>query len=201
MTLARERAIATAFLLAGDEDLREGMVAAQEMGVAVNVLGIPTTNAQDENQAATLIREADQHVLLPAALLEPFIRSSQADLPLGGSTGDERTTVRDVAVERPPADEDESRSASLAASEFAASWLQENPRGLPDLLAQAPVIPTRIDAELLSAVEAATGKSLREREGLRKDVRASFWSIVKAAAGSRTVGEDTGRGVQRAEDI
>lgn len=71
MTLARERAIATAFLLAGDEDLREGMVAAQEMGVAVNVIGIPTTQAGDENQAATLIREADQHILLPTAFLQP----------------------------------------------------------------------------------------------------------------------------------
>lgn len=43
MTLARERAIATAYLLGGDEDLREGVVAAQEMGVRVVVLGIPTT--------------------------------------------------------------------------------------------------------------------------------------------------------------
>ena len=40
MTLARERAIATAFLLAGDEDLREGVVAAGDMGVRVVVLGI-----------------------------------------------------------------------------------------------------------------------------------------------------------------
>jgi uncharacterized LabA/DUF88 family protein len=49
MTLARERAVATAFLLGGDEDLREGIVAAQEMGVAVNVMGIPTTHADQSN--------------------------------------------------------------------------------------------------------------------------------------------------------
>src|SRR5439155_13863806 len=37
MTLARERAVATAYLLGGDEDLREGVVAAQDMGMRVVV--------------------------------------------------------------------------------------------------------------------------------------------------------------------
>ena len=39
-TLARERAICDAFLLAGDEDLREGVKAAQDMGVRVTLIGI-----------------------------------------------------------------------------------------------------------------------------------------------------------------
>lgn len=40
MTLARERAVSEAFLLSGDEDLREGVVAAQDQGVRVTVIGI-----------------------------------------------------------------------------------------------------------------------------------------------------------------
>jgi uncharacterized LabA/DUF88 family protein len=42
MTLARERAIARAYLLSGDEDLREGVVAAQDMGVQAILIGVPT---------------------------------------------------------------------------------------------------------------------------------------------------------------
>ena len=52
MTLARERAIATAYLISGDEDIREGVVAAQDMGVRVVLLGIPPAS-QRFNQART----------------------------------------------------------------------------------------------------------------------------------------------------
>ena len=40
MTLARDRAIAEAFLLAGDEDLREGVKEAQDQGVRVTLIGV-----------------------------------------------------------------------------------------------------------------------------------------------------------------
>lgn len=40
MTLARERAIATAYLFGGDDDHREGVAAAQDMGVRVVLVGI-----------------------------------------------------------------------------------------------------------------------------------------------------------------
>lgn len=38
--LARERAVVTAFLVAGDEDLREGVASAQEQGVHVTLWGV-----------------------------------------------------------------------------------------------------------------------------------------------------------------
>ncbi len=60
MTLARPRAMAIAYLLAGDEDLREGAVAAQELGIRVVVLGIENPKG---NQALTLIMEADDHLI------------------------------------------------------------------------------------------------------------------------------------------
>ena len=62
MRLSENRAISTAFLLGGDEDLRQGVVEAQEMGVRVALVGIEPFDEQ--NQAATLIREADDLISL-----------------------------------------------------------------------------------------------------------------------------------------
>jgi uncharacterized LabA/DUF88 family protein len=63
--LARERSIVTAFLLAGDEDLREGVVTAQELGVHLTLWGL----GRQDNQARTLAAEADRVVALDAELL------------------------------------------------------------------------------------------------------------------------------------
>ena len=62
MRLSQNQAISTAYLLGGDEDLREGMVEAQEMGVRVVLVGIEPFGEQ--NQAGTLIREADDVIVL-----------------------------------------------------------------------------------------------------------------------------------------
>ncbi|MGH8571111.1 MAG: NYN domain-containing protein, partial [Gammaproteobacteria bacterium] len=70
MTLARERAIAAAYVLGGDEDLRAGVEAAQDMGIRVCVIGID--NPAERNQADTLIREADEHLLLNKKFLADF---------------------------------------------------------------------------------------------------------------------------------
>jgi hypothetical protein len=54
--LARNRAMADAVLLSGDEDIRVGMQQAQEFGVRVHLLGIePCRN----NQSSYLTQEAD----------------------------------------------------------------------------------------------------------------------------------------------
>ena len=60
--LSQNRAISTAYLLGGDEDLRQGVVEAQEVGVRVVLVGIEPFGEQ--NQAATLVREADDLVIL-----------------------------------------------------------------------------------------------------------------------------------------
>ncbi len=57
MRLSGEHAICTAFLLAGDEDLRQGVIEAQDYGVKVVLLGIQPTFGQ--NQATSLVHEAD----------------------------------------------------------------------------------------------------------------------------------------------
>lgn len=172
MTLARERAVATAFLLGGDEDLREGILAAQEMGVAVNVLGIPTAQTNQSNQAGSLIREADQHLMVPTAFLSRFFsRASAASM--------EAQRLAPSA----PAGASESEAVANAAMLFVASWWQSNGETeIEALLRQAPVIPKALDAELLNSIEAALGISLRARDDLRKDARSAFWSLIRYLA-------------------
>ena len=51
IVLSRNRAVSTVYLMSGDEDVREGVVEAQEFGVAVILLGIEPRSGQF-NQAA-----------------------------------------------------------------------------------------------------------------------------------------------------
>ncbi|MCL6554066.1 MAG: hypothetical protein K6W08_13230 [Firmicutes bacterium] len=60
LTLSRERAIARAYLLAGDEDLREAVVSCQGMGVQVVLMGVASTKP---NQSGSLRREADESLI------------------------------------------------------------------------------------------------------------------------------------------
>lgn len=74
MRLASEHAICTAFLVAGDEDLRQGVIEAQDYGVKVLLLGIEPTFGQ--NQAEPLVREADGvRVMTFEELKDCFTRS------------------------------------------------------------------------------------------------------------------------------
>jgi uncharacterized LabA/DUF88 family protein len=128
MTLARERAISCAYLVSGDEDLREGVVAAQDMGVQVVLLGVPGSHS---NQSAALIREADEHVVLPKEHWEEhFTRQRQEALPTKGTPT--------------PAD------AQTAGRAFARAWAEKaSSEDLDKLLNEKPRIPTELDAALL----------------------------------------------------
>jgi hypothetical protein len=164
MTLGRERAIAGAYLLSGDEDLREGVVAAQDMGVQVVLLGVPTR--QRTNQSAALIREADEHVVLPNDFWSPYfaLRGAATEQPQAAS-----------ASEVGPAE------AQAAGRAFAVKWLgdaTEDEAG--ELLGQFPRIPRDIDLALLVECEKTLG-SLRERQNLKHEVRGAFWSTLKEA--------------------
>ena len=56
VTLSRQRAIADAVVLTGDDDLRAAVEEAQSFGVRVHLLGIAPAR---ENQAAALVQAAD----------------------------------------------------------------------------------------------------------------------------------------------
>lgn len=82
MRLSQNRAISTAYLLGGDDDLRQGVVEAQEMGVRVVLVGIEPFGEQ--NQATTLVREADEIVILGEQELSPHFRLREASPPSAG---------------------------------------------------------------------------------------------------------------------
>ena len=166
MTLARERAVTTVFLLGGDEDLREGVVAAQEMGVLVVVLGIPTIGIG--NQAMSLVRESDEHIVLEAPFLSPFFSLRAAPSQMAS------------ALQNPPGQE----AALLAGQSFAADWARRaTAEEIRRLLDQAPILPNHLDRELLAAAEVTLG-SLHEQKSLRKDLRVGFWKALQDTTGS-----------------
>jgi len=161
ITLARERAISDAFLLAGDEDLREGVKAAQDMGVRVTLIGIETSEG-GRNQSRELQYEADEIVQLDTTQLSGFV-SGRPSVPDGsGSSGDPTSSVAD------------------AAAEFAERWAHEATREeIDSLLAGYPRIPGHLDPNLLAHVENTISASLRQRESLRHTARESFWNRIK----------------------
>lgn len=71
IVLSRNRSMSEAFLLSGDDDLREGILEAQEMGVRVTLIGVASLRGY--NQATTLVHAADATVTLEKHQVERFI--------------------------------------------------------------------------------------------------------------------------------
>lgn len=161
IVLAKERAISTAYLLAGDEDLREGVATAQEQGLQVILLGI-TPSGSRGNQALSLIREADEHIILTKEFWEPHLTLKEPEPP-------------------PPPGAPIPTPEELGAT-FAADWLaQAEPEELGRLLQQAPRIPIELDVEMIVTAERQLG-SLRGRDEEKRGLRAGFWKTARSTS-------------------
>lgn len=160
MTLARERAISDAFLLSGDEDLREGVRAAQDMGVRVTLIGI-CTHGNTHNQSRELVNEVDETIELTKEQLSAFL--SRRKPPTGSTLSND----------------DPMTSVSTAAGNFAEQWLKKAAKAeLSALLAVRPRIPVELDTDLLVSIENALGGTLRGQDQLRRTARQAFWQEV-----------------------
>ena len=129
--LATQRAIATAYLIGGDEDLREGVSEAQERCVRVVLIGVEPLNEQ--NLSPTLAMEADGVLVLDRPFVEPHFRLRDPEL---------------VAVVEP-----ENRRDPLALGRaFAVAWTEEASEDELGAAAEAVLrsIPTDIDRQLLA---------------------------------------------------
>lgn len=160
ITLSTERAISYAFLLGGDEDLREGVAEAQERGVRVTLLGIePPTEA---NLSPTLAMEADDVVVLNAAFVEPWLRLRQ-DEPSPSTPA--------------PADPSDPLVVGRA---FALAYSAHGGAATPaTLVAIRPrAIPFEIDRELLRYTRSALGVE-EVADEYRKGIRAGFWAALE----------------------
>ena len=161
MTLAQQRAISDAFLLSGDEDLREGVKAAQNVGVRVTLIGIQAPFGT-RNQSRDLANEADEIVTLAKKDLSSFI--SPRVQP------DKSRVLNNNQI---PA-------AELAAKEHAQDWLNEaTDLEIATLRSAFPRIPMSLDADLFLAVENAIEESLRGHDSVRKAIRKQFWSQIQ----------------------
>ena len=83
MELARNRAISDAILLSGDEDVRVGVVLAQQFGVRVHLIGIQPARG---NQARSLMQEADTTREWDAAIIGGFMAYVPPAAPVAAIT-------------------------------------------------------------------------------------------------------------------
>jgi uncharacterized LabA/DUF88 family protein len=187
LKLASEHAITTAFLFSGDEDLRQAVEEAQDLGVKVVLIGVAPT--LDSNQSDILVREADAHVTFEYQDLAecigrrevrpylPFIEGPRPEtpVPLPGFIEEPHDDIPILATPTSYGHEADSaappkESASAAAPDGEASvyhqigrtlgeeWLAQQPQDeIRYLRSVYPRIPRDVDSEILRRLVAASG--------------------------------------------
>lgn len=149
IVLSRNRAIAAAFVLGGDEDLMEGVAQAQEWGIPVFIVGIDPAGEDENNQSAELLREADDVILLGEDELGEFFE-----------------------LREDPSTETKARELGrVFASDLKEELAEEE---LESIERNRPRIPGEIDARLLQGAEEELG-SLWGNKPLRHALREGFW--------------------------
>ncbi len=157
IVLSHNRSMAHAFLLAGDEDLREGVEVAQEWGIPVTLLAVEAAQEGEENLSSQLLRGVDEVLTLGEDDVSEFMWPREEE------------------------DEDyvEPEEAHAVGRRFAESWVREaDDRRVDAVRDQVPQIPGALDAQLMEEADAALGVSLRNHRQLRHAVRDGFWAVV-----------------------
>lgn len=202
-TLAANRAVSRAVLLAGDEDMVPAVEAAQSYGVEVHVWSVEPPYGR--NQAERLVWEADGVHEIGRELLAPHVSVVERPAPVlvpgppavPPQAGPEPSALDPPAhptpallagLRRPvpvaPATPDPGVAAD-AGEHIAGKWLVTRGRdNLADLL-PGPALPTVIDRELLVAAEEELGRSLRPWPDARRAVRDGFWERLYREFGVR----------------
>ncbi len=171
MVLSQERSIRRAVVLSGDEDLREGIEYVQDRGVSVAVVGIDADG--DRNQSIELVREADEHLVLPTQTLVACVRrrgsQSTPSVPAQGSS-----TAGPVASSQD--------GYQTCAETFARRWLANATEGeVAALVAGKPKIPRELDAQMLQeATGGPGGHTISDSD--RRSMRREFWQTVTHTA-------------------
>lgn len=161
MVLAQERSISAAYLVTGDEDIRLAVIAAQRLGVRVVLVGVAGRTADEFTQATKLISEADKHVLLDQATLQPFYVNRKA-LPRSVSSA---AILAGAGAN--PTTEDIGRS-------FGRIWSADlTTMELRSLMGMRMHIPLPIDGQLRSDCNDVLPPNAK-----RPDLRAGFWKGV-----------------------
>lgn len=142
ITLARNRAMAACVLLSGDEDMRVGVLQAQEHGVRVHLLGIRgTTNSQSD----LLVQEADERWQWGADELRPFLTCTPRPQPEAAEAAAPLTA------------EEVDRELSQVARGEAEDIPEAEREGLIRYVRQTGMRPKAIDGRLLAKSRTAMG--------------------------------------------
>lgn len=171
MVLSQERSIHRAVVLSGDEDLREGVEYVQDRGVRVAVVGIEALG--ERSQSVELVREADESLVLPQAILAAAI--TRRTLP----TPPVPTPVAPVPPARPvqPAPPDAVPYAAHA-EQFAREWVgKATAEEIAAILADRPRITRELDALMLQYTVRAAKVATIEDEP-RRLMRRAFWTVI-----------------------
>ncbi|HEX8450870.1 MAG TPA: NYN domain-containing protein [Longimicrobium sp.] len=191
IVLPRNGAVRTIFLLSGDEDVREGVAEAQELGVAVVLIGIESPVGR-RNQAETLVREADDRIILSRTECLAFLGeiaggtlaptsgapAAQGSIPptsvptaLSAAGGSVQAGAAQPGVIGPD-------DWKAFGTKFAADWQSKNEASaIAAVIAGQPRLPITVDGPLLRAASAHFGVVLEE--GDRRAIRAGFWEGVR----------------------
>lgn len=171
--LSEERALSVAFLLGGDEDLREGVSEAQERGVRVVLMAVEPLN--ERNLSPTLAMEADDIMVFDRDFMAPHLRLRAEETA---------TTAIEVLV-------GESTDPEAIGRAFADALMSKStPEEITHLRRRRPRIPSELDRQLLDHAAATLGhRHVDEID--RKAIRAGFWqSLVASAEGSADAERD-----------
>lgn len=201
--LSMSRAIADAVLVAGDEDLCEGVQEAQGHGVRVTLLGVPGVN-----QSRLLLQQVDENRELSDEFWKRHFKvvCPTTEEPQPAPAPDEPMEARGpvnpvmaaslaAALERSPdsplrslmtapVSEDDAfrRTAREAGAAFARRFLAAATKmEIQKLLALTGwQIPSELDRRLLRSADAALNGRLPERPELKPTVRDGFWTALRA---------------------
>lgn len=150
ITLARNRAMSEAVLLSGDEDLRVGVMQAQEFGVRVHLLGIKPAHG---SQSLFLLQEADSSHEWEEEDIRPFLQCDEVSMqvsppiqPTEIASSSNETILRQVA------------------EEIAATQSLDSLQSLIDGWEQARQIPKDVDGWLLGMGRQRIGRDLEKEE-------------------------------------
>jgi uncharacterized LabA/DUF88 family protein len=191
--LARNRAIADAVLLSGDEDIRIGVQVAQSYGVRVHLLGIAPSRGSQSRQ---LMQEVDTTAEWDKNVVARFLSLRPATTGLG--VAGLRVNVTPATLRTPEA----TAAPRPVTSSQAARPLVEDARldqvvaGIVATLNNADVIglqayggtqrgvPPEFDVKLLTQGRGLLQRDLTESE--KRYLRTKFMTAAKAAAGGRS---------------
>lgn len=164
MVLSQEQSISSAFLLSGDEDLREGVAYAQDRGVFVGLLKIEAQRGA--NQSQELQREADLSGIDVTSQARMHFRLRRPDIRASGVAS---TVVETVD--------------SCVRFILDAEMAKNGPDHLDVLVRQRPNIPSEIDRRILMSISRRVfeGRPLDSNE--RYAARQAFWGEVDKRRG------------------